>query len=360
MASSEGRTGIPDELLARFQRGCVIPAMPLALDADRRIDQRRQTALIRYYIDAGVGGLAVGVHTTQFAIRRPEVGLFEPVLRLASQVIDEWCARNDRTVLKIAGICGRTAQAVQEASVARDAGYHAGLVSMASFEADDIEALVAHCAAVAKLLPIIGFYLQPSVGGRLLPYRFWRACAQIDGLIGIKIAPFNRYHTLDVVRAVCDAGREGEVALYTGNDDHIIGDLLTVHRIETPTGTRVVRMVGGLLGQWAVWTQKAVELLNEIHALIEVGADIPASMLTRGARLTDANGAIFDAAHGFAGCIPGIHEVLRRQGLLAGTWCLDPAEVLSPGQADEITRVCVAYPELGDDDFVRQNLARWT
>lgn len=360
MGSSEARQGVPDPLLARFRRGCVIPAMPLALDAERRIDLRRQTALIRYYIDAGAGGLAVGVHTTQFAIRRPGVDLFEPVLRLASQAIDEWCACTDGTILKIAGICGRTPQAVREASLARDAGYHAGLVSLAAFDADDdIDALVAHCATLAELLPIIGFYLQPAVGGRVLPYRFWRGCAEIDGLIGIKIAPFNRYHTLDVVRAVCDAGREGEVALYTGNDDHIIGDLLTIHQVETPSGRRAVRIVGGLLGQWAVWTHKAVELLNEIHTLIEGGADIPTSMLTRGARLTDANGAIFDAAHGFAGCLPGIHEVLYRQGLLAGTWCLDPAEVLSPGQAEAITRVSVAYPELSDDDFVCRNLDRW-
>jgi dihydrodipicolinate synthase/N-acetylneuraminate lyase len=360
MGSSEGSGVLPEALLARFRRGCVIPAMPLALDAGRRLDARRQRALIRYTIDAGAGGLAVGVHTTQFAIRDPRVGLFQPVLRLASEAIDEWGHRTGRTILKIAGICGRTPQALQEAAFARRAGYHAGLVSMGAFAAaDSITAMVAHCVAVAEVLPIIGFYLQPAVGGRVLPYPFWRSLAEIEGLIGIKVAPFNRYQTLDVVRGVVDAGRDGDVALYTGNDDHIVGDLVTEYALETPKGPRSVRMVGGLLGQWAVWTRAAVALLDEIHTLVDGALPIPAALLARGARLTDANAAIFDAAHGFAGCIPGIHEILRRQGLLAGIWCLDPEETLSPGQMEEIDRVLVAYPELNDDAFVRRHLDRW-
>ena len=360
MGSSEDLIAVPGTLSVRFRRGCAIPAVPLALDASRRFDAARQAALLRYYIDAGAGGLAVGVHTTQFAIRDPRVGLFEPVLRVASETIDDWCRQTGQSVLKIAGICGRTPQALREAAFARSSGYHAGLVSMGAFSTgDSVEALVTHCAAVADVLPIIGFYLQPAVGGRVLPYRFWRALADIEGLIGVKIAPFNRYQTLEVIRAVCDAGRMGEIALYTGNDDHIVGDLLTEYRVETPSGPCSARIVGGLLGQWAVWTRAAVHLLDEIHALTEGGSPIPPSLLTRGVRLTDANAAIFDAAHGFGGCIPGIHEILRRQGLLAGTWCLDPEERLSLGQMAEIDRVCAAYPELNDDAFVAQNLNRW-
>jgi hypothetical protein len=343
----------------------VIPAVPLALTAPapaagHRFDTRRQAALLRYYIDAGAGGLAVGVHTTQFAIREPVWGLFEPVLTFASGAIDEWCARTNRQVLKVAGVCGRTDQAVREAEFVRRAGYHAGLVSLGAFQGDrPVPALVEHCRRVAEVLPIIGFYLQPAVGGRLLPYDFWRELAQLERLIGVKIAPFNRYQTLDVVRGICDAGQQGRVALYTGNDDHIVDDLVTPFVCASSAGKVTARIAGGLLGQWAVWTHTAVRLLDEIHALTESAAPIPADLLARGAQLTDANAAIFDAAHGFAGCIPGIHEVLRRQGLLAGIWCLDEDEVLSPGQAAEIARVSAAYPELMDDAFVAEGLDLW-
>lgn len=368
MVLSSGFAEIPESLLARFRAGMVIPAMPLALDAERRFDERHQAALIRYYMDAGAGGLAVGVHTTQFAIRDPVWGLFEPVLRFASDAADDWSRRTSRAVLKVAGVCGQTEQAVREAVFARQAGYHAGLVSLAAFgETEDLEVLVAHCRTVAEVLPIIGFYLQPAVGGRILPYAFWRALAEVERLIGIKIAPFNRYQTLDVVRAVCDAGRSETVTLYTGNDDHIVDDLITPFVFETlsaaadpeAAGTRTVRIVGGLLGQWAVWTRRAVELLEGVTALTAGGDSIPPGLLAYGVRLTDANGAIFDAAHRFAGCVPGIHEVLRRQGLLAGRWCLDPNEVLSPGQLEEIDRVYAAYPELTDDAFVAQHIDRW-
>ncbi|MBN1249073.1 MAG: dihydrodipicolinate synthase family protein [Anaerolineae bacterium] len=355
----------------------VIPAMPLALDSNRSFDRRHQRALVRYYIDAGAGGLAVGVHTTQFAIRDPAIGLFEPVLRYTADVAEAWCAYRGRTIMKVAGICGRMDQALREADLARELGYHAGLVSLGAYGPEappvnttgPVDDLVAHCRAVAEVLPIIGFYLQPAVGGRLLPYAFWRAFAEIEGVIGVKIAPFNRYQTLDVVRAVHDAGRAGQVirsagesltiALYTGNDDAIVGDLLTPFAFNDALSAAPLRIVGGLLGQWAAWTRKAVVLLEEIHQMVTAGGNIPRDLLTRGAQLTDANGAIFDAAHSFAGCIPGIHEILRRQGLLAGRWCLDPDEDLSPGQLCEIDRVTTAYPHLNDDAFVKENLSQW-
>jgi hypothetical protein len=291
------------------------------------------------------------VHTTQFAIREPKHGLFRPVLRLVAEALDQHEAKSRNIPVRIAGICGHTAQATAEATMARELGYHAGLLSLAALDKADDDALLAHSRAVAEVLPILGFYLQPAVGGRVLTYRFWRRFVEIDRVIAIKIAPFNRYHTLDVVRAVAESGRD-DIALYAGNDDQIVLDLLTAFRFQV--GGRLVerRIVGGLLGQWAVWTHRAVELLEQCHALANTGRAIPADMLRLAAEITDANAAIFDAANGFAGCIPGIHEVLRRQGLLAGTWCLDLHVRLSPGQADEIDRVCRAYPHLTDDDFV--------
>lgn len=350
---------IPTDLLATVRNGTVIPAHPLALDANRKLSERHQRALSRYYVDAGVGGLAVGVHSTQFEIRDPKVGLFEPVLTLASETIDAACARRGRHILKVAGVCGRTAQAVREASFARSAGYHACLLSLAALPDADVPALVTHCREVARIMPLIGFYLQGAAGGRFLPYAFWREFAEIPNVLAIKMAPFNRYQTLDVVRAVCDAGRSGEIALYTGNDDNIVVDLLTTYRIQTAGGPCEVRIVGGLLGHWAVWTRKAVDLLAECHALAAQGGHVPAAMLTRAVEVTDSNAAFFDAANGFAGCIPGIHEVLRRQGLLPGTWCLNAHEQLSPGQAAEIDRVHAAYPHLHDDAFVHEHLHEW-
>jgi len=288
------------------------------------------------------------------------VGLFEPVLTFASEAIDSWCAHRGHQIIKIAGICGRREQALQEAGFAREVGYHAGLVSLGAYDgADAIESLVDHCRAVAEILPVIGFYLQPAVGGRILPYAFWRAFAELDGVIGIKIAPFNRYQTLDVVRAVCDAGRAEEVVLYTGNDDNIVGDLVTPYVVETSNGPQVVRIVGGLLGHWAVWTKPAVQMLSDIQQMFVEDVDISPRLLSQGARITDANSAFFDVANQFAGCIPGIHEVLRRQGLLEGIWCLDPHEDLSPGQLEEIDRVVDAYPELNDDVFVAKHLSQW-
>jgi len=335
-------------------RGVVIPACPLALTAERRFDERRQGALLRYYVAADVGGVAVGVHATQFAIRDPEHDLLRPVLELAAEEM----GRAGHPLVRIAGICGRTHQAVIEATLAADLGYHAGLVSLAALTRADDDELIEHCCAVAEVMPIVGFYLQPKVGGRDLPYAFWRRFAEIEAAVAVKIAPFDRYRTIDVVRAVADAGRD-DIALYTGNDDNIIVDLLTPFRFDVGGRTVERRIVGGLLGHWGVWTAKAVEQLRRCHAVVEAGDEVPAEMLRLAAEVTDANAAVFDAANGFAGCLPGVHEVLRRQGLFAGTWCLDPGETLSPGQAAGIDRAIRAYPHLVDDDFVAAHLDEW-
>ena len=345
-----------------LQRGVVIPAHPLALTPGRKLDERRQRALTRYYLDAGAGGVAVGVHTTQFAIRLPKHALYRPVLELASETVREWEVRRRKEVIRVAGVIGPTRQAVAEARIARELGYHVGLLSLGALARASDRALLAHVRAVAREIPLMGFYLQPAVGGRKLSYAFWRRFVEVEQVVAIKVAPFNRYDTWDVVRAVADSGRVGELALYTGNDDNIVGDLITVYPVMQPGGPRPVpvRFAGGLLGHWAFWTRKAVQLLEGIQSprhLRRAGG--LGRVLSLGAQITDANGAIFDAVNGFRGCIPGIHEMLRRQGLLAGRWCLDLREELSRGQAREIDRVCRAYPHLADDDFVRARLDDW-
>lgn len=341
-----------DSLRAHLLQGQVIPAHPLALNANRKLDERRQRALTRYYIDAGAGGLAVAVHTTQFEIREPAIGLLAPVLELASGTADDMLRAAPRAFVKVAGICGSTGQAVQEARLAVDRGYDAGLLSLAALpHATDAE-LVSHCRAVAEVIPLFAFYLQPAVGGRHLGGHFWRDVAEIPSLLAVKIAPFDRYATGEVIRAIDAAGRD-DVALYTGNDDHILLDLMTPFPASTPLRPPR-RIVGGVLGQWAVWTKRAVELLAELHD------SVPArERLAQAAAITDANGALFDAPNRFQGSIPGIHEVLRRQRLLEGTWCLDPGLALSPGQREEIDRVIAAYPWLTDDAFVAEHLDRW-
>jgi dihydrodipicolinate synthase/N-acetylneuraminate lyase len=343
----------PPQVLAALRKGVVIPAHPLALDANRKLDSRRQRALTRYYLDAGAGGLAVGVHTTQFAIR--EVGLFEPVLELAMRSAAEWAREPP---IMIAGLAGRTAQAVDEAQVARGLGYHAGLLSLAALKGASEDELIAHAQTVARELPLVGFYLQPAVGGLVLPVSFWRRFAAIENVVAIKVAPFNRYRTLDVVRGVIEAGAADRVTLYTGNDDHIIPDLVTPFTVVANGGEHTVRIKGGLLGHWSVWVKRAVELLQRIHAAI-AAKEAPAELLALDAQVTDCNAAIFDAANDFHGVIAGCHEILRRQGLLEGIWCLEPSETLGPGQKQEIDRVCAAYPHLNDDAFVRANLERW-
>ncbi len=332
-------------LREQLRFGLVIPAHPLALNSQRKLDERRQRALTRYYLAAGAGGIAVGVHTTQFAIRK--CGLLKPVLSIAA----EECSRYP-DIVKIAGVCGQNAQAVAEAELAAELSYDAALLSLADLKNETIPQLLNHVRAIASVIPVIGFYLQPAVGGRLLAYEFWRQFAEIENLVAVKIAPFNRYQTLDVVRAIADSGRSHEVALYTGNDDHILLDLVT----EYDFGSGPIRFAGGLLGHWAVWTKTAVEHLARARKHRD---SIPRGLLTLAHQVTDANAALFDAAHDFCGCIPGIHEVLRRQGLLAGRWCLDPKEELSAGQSAEIDRVCRLYPHLQDDDFVKEHLDEW-
>jgi len=340
-------------VLATLRRGTAIPAHLLALDAHRKLDVRRQRALTRYYVDAGAGGIAVGVHSTQFAIR--EAGLYEPVLKLARETVADWAKR---PMVLIAGLAGRTAQALREADVARGLGYHAGLLSLAALKGASENEIVEHCRAVAREIPLIGFYLQPAVGGIALSADFWRQFSEIENVAAIKIAPFSRYRTLDVVRGVVDARAEGRVTLYTGNDDHIVLDLLTPYVLRRGGETVTVRIRGGLLGHWSVWTKGAVEILARIHAAIDAGR-IDADLLALDAKVTDANSAFFDVANDFRGCIAGCHEVLRREGLLEGIWCLDPEEGLGPGQGEEISRVMAAYPELGDGEFVKANRERW-
>jgi dihydrodipicolinate synthase/N-acetylneuraminate lyase len=350
-------------LRERLFAGIAIPAHPLALDASRRLDRRRQRALSRYYLDAGAGGLAVGVHTTQFAIR--EAGLFEEVLGLAAETARSWrplgSDAQSRPVL-VAGACGRSQQAIAEARLARGLGYDAVLLSLAALRDASEDELVAHCEAVAAEMPLIGFYLQPAVGGLDLPASFWTRLAAIENVVAIKVAPFHRYRTLDVVRGLVAARAERRVALYTGNDDHIVLDLLTPFDVARDGEPVRARFRGGLLGHWSVWTKSAVDLLERCKAAVareDAGGAVDADLLALDSRVTDCNSAFFDVANDFAGCIAGCHEVLRRQGLLEGTWCLDPREGLGPGQADEIERVLVEHADLADDGFVRANLERW-
>jgi len=347
------RNDIPSDVMQLLREGTVIPAHPLALDARRRLDLRRQRALSRYYLDAGAGGLAVGVHTTQFAIR--EAGLYEPVLSLAMEQAQKWV---QRPVVMIAGLSGRTEQAREEAVIARSLGYHAGLLSLAPLARASEDEQIAHCRALAKEIPLVGFYLQTAVGGPVLAPSFWRRFAEIENVVAIKMAPFHRYRTLDVLRGVALARAEDRITLYTGNDDHIVLDLLQPFALRRGDEAVTLRIRGGLLGHWSVWTQQAVTYFRRIKTEA-AGDSVSAALLALDSQVTDANSAFFDVANDFAGCIAGCHEVLRRQGLLEGVWCLDPEEGLSPGQAQEIDRVYSDYPHLNDDAFVRANLERW-
>lgn len=346
-------TDWPADQRDAFRKGLVIPATPLALDKNRQFDEKRQRAVIRYYLDAGAGGLAVGVHTTQFEIR--DIGLYEPVLALAAKEARNWVETNP---ILIAGLVGKTEQAISEARIARDLGYNAGLLSMAAWRDESPDDLLAHCAKVAKEIPIIGFYLQPSVGGFDLDAAFWERFAAIENVIGIKVARFDRYKTIDVMRGVVAAGAEDRITMYTGNDDHIVADLVNPFAIMRDGKEVSVRFKGGLLGHWSVGVKSAVETLARCHDAVEQGA-IPLEVLALDSQVTDCNAALFDVANNFAGCIAGCHEVLRRQGVLKGIWCLDPAEGLSPGQAEEIDRIRTAYPHLQDDAFIAANIERW-
>lgn len=337
-----------------LQKGTVIPAHPLALDEDRHLDVARQRRLTRYYIASGAGGIAVGVHTTQFEIRSPEIDLYETVLNIASREIEE--SSSGRTLIRVAGIVGSPKQAVGEAEVAVRHGYDLGLLSMGGLHDYSESQLIDRAYAVAEIIPLFGFYLQPAVGGRVLSYNFWREFADIPNVYAIKVAAFNRYQTLDVVRAVCASDRRNDIALYTGNDDNIIADLLTPYRFQIDGRSVEKRFVGGLLGHWAMWTSRAVALLEEIHQCAHHGGAGSLDLLAKNVHVTDMNAAVFDADNAFRGCIPGIHEVLRRQELLEGTWCINPDEKMSAGQSDAIDRVCREYPDLADDEFVREFL----
>jgi hypothetical protein len=338
-----------------LQQGTVIPAHPLALTASRELDEAYQRQLTQYYLASGAGGVAIGVHSTQFAIRNPQVNLYEKVLALAAEEIVKSGIQD--TFIGVAGICGDTPQAVREAELAVQYGYDLGLLSMGGLQDKTEQEILDRTRAVAAVMPVFGFYLQPSVGGRIFSYDFWLQFADIENVLAIKAAPFNRYQTLDMVRAVCHSKRNKEITLYTGNDDNIVADLLTTYQFEINGETVNKRFEGGLLGHWAVWTEAAVRLFKEIKQCRDAGYQGVAELLTKGVGVTDMNAAIFDPSHSFHGCIPGIHEVLKRQGLLQGIWCLDPHEDLSAGQAEEITRVCNAYPDLIDDDFVSSFLA---
>jgi dihydrodipicolinate synthase/N-acetylneuraminate lyase len=337
-----------------LHEGVVIPAHPLALTEQRKLDEKRQRLLTRYYIASGAGGVAVGVHTTQFEIRKPEINLLEPVLKIAAEEIEQ--AQLNKTFIKVAGICGPQKQALKEAELASKYGYHLGLLSNGGLNDLPEAELIKRAEAVAEIIPVFGFYLQPAAGGRLLSYEFWRALADIPNVCAIKVAAFNRYQTLDVVRAICNSSRRNEIALYTGNDDNIIADLLTTYRLCVNGNIVEKKFAGGLLGHWAVWTKTAVALLNEIKNCIANNYAGAEKLLSKGVEVTDMNAVIFDAKNGFKGCIPGIHEVLRRQGLLEGRWCLDEYEELSAGQMEEIDRIYSAYPHLTDDAFVKDFL----
>ena len=342
-----------------LKKGTVIPATPLALDENRSFDENQQRILMRYYLDSGAGGIATAVHTTQFEIRKPEINLFEPVLKVVSNEIDKYEERTGRIIVRVAGACGKTEQAVSEAKLAKQYGYDAVLLSPGGLNDLSEEELIARTKAVAKVMPVIGFYLQEKVGGRIFTYDYWTKVCAIDNVAAIKCASFNRYQTQEVVRAAAFSKRSGEIALYTGNDDNIVIDLLTKYRFTADNGDIIEKSFsGGLLGHWTLWTHNVVHMFEKLMKEREQGK-IDSALLTLAAQVTDANSAVFDTANNFKGCIPGVHEVLRRQGLMKGTWCLDENEVLSEGQAEEIERVCKSYPWLTDDGFVKENISKW-
>ncbi|MFC2087037.1 dihydrodipicolinate synthase family protein [Bacteroidota bacterium] len=348
---------LPKEIAEIIKKGVVIPALPLALNKNRKIDEHRQRALLRYYLDAGAGGVACAVHTTQFEIRNKEINLLHEVLRIAKEEFDAFEKNTEKKVVRIAGVLGKTQQAINETNLAKSLDFNVVLLGLKAFASDDNKTVIEHCKKIAEIMPVCGFYLQTAVGGRLLDVDFWREFAGIKNVVAIKIAPFNRYHTIDVVRGVAESGRAEEIALYTGNDDNIIVDLLTEYHFNHDGKSIKLRITGGLLGHWAVWTKKAVEQLERIKTL-DYKANL-SELLPLAAKVTDANAAFFDVANNFKGCIVGLHEVLRRQGLLENVLTLNPDEVLTEGQKKEIDRVYAAYPELNDDKFVAENLERW-
>lgn len=342
--------------LGILHRGTIIPAIPLVLDKNRKFSPDGQRKLIRYYLSCGVGGLAVAVHTTQFEIRAPEYNLFEEVLSVSADEISAYEKRTGKTIVRIAGVCGELEQACREASFASEEGYDAVLLSPGGLSHLSEDALVLRTHTIAQIMPVIGFYLQIACGGRRLSCEYWQAVADTPNVVAIKCAAFNRYQTIDLVRGVALSCRRNLVTLYTGNDDNIVADFLTPYRFVVENVPVELRFKGGLLGHWSVWTRRAVELFEQLQQYQD-GRDIPCELLGLGAAITDSNGAFFDVANQFAGCIPGIHEVLHRQELIPTTLCLNPNEVLSLGQGAEISRVCTMYPYLSDDDFAQSFLS---
>jgi len=346
------------EALRILREGTVIPANPLALDKNRKYDEKRQRAITRYYMDAGSGGIAVAVHTTQFEIRDEKYNLFETVIKTVSEEIDDYEKKNNKVIVKVCGVCGKTEQAVREAQLAKEYGYDAVLLSPGGLNDFSEDYMIQRTKAVAEVMPVIGFYLQRAVGGRRFSYDYWKKICEIKNVVAIKSAPFDRYCTLDLVRAAALSSRSDEIALYTGNDDNIVIDLVSGYKFTVDGKVYKKKFVGGLLGHWSVWTKKAVELFESLKEASESGS-ISTEILERANEVTDTNAAFFDAANGFTGCIAGLHEVLKRQGLFEGIWCLNPDEKMSLGQIEEIDRVYKMYPHLNDDDFVKENLERW-
>lgn len=341
-----------------LKSGTVIPATPLALDENRRFDEYSQRLLMKYYLNCGVGGIATAVHSTQFEIRDPEVNLFEPILKLVSDEIDAFENKTGRVIVKVAGVCGKTEQAVKEATLAKKYGYDAVLLSPGGLNSLSEDELVKRTKAVAEVMPVIGFYLQTAVGGRHFSFEYWQKICEIPNVVAIKAAPFNRYMSLDIARAAALSTRSDEITLYTGNDDNIVIDLLTTYRFDV-NGKRYEKgFEGGLLGHWSVWTKRAVELFERCKNE-KTNGTISSEMLTLANAVTDSNAVLFDGANAFAGCIPGLHYVLKKQGLMKSLNCINPNEVLSPGQDTEIERIYAMYPNLVDDDFVKENIESW-
>ncbi len=347
-----------EEALKILKQGTVIPAIPLALDENRRFDVKGQKLLINYYSDCGVGGIAAAVHTTQFEIREPKYNLFEPVLRTVSEEISEYEQRNGKIIVKVAGVCGENKEAVREAETAKKYGFDAVLLSPGGLNEKSEEYMIERTRAVAEIMPVIGFYLQTACGGRQFSYDYWRQICEIPNVAAIKCASFNRYQTLEVVRAAAMSSRCSDITLYTGNDDNIVIDLLTKYRFAKDGKIIEKGFDGGLLGHWSVWTKRAAELFERLKQEKDK-PHISPELLTLAAEVTDTNSAFFDTAHNFKGCIAGLHEILRRQGLMQNIYCLNPDETLSEGQLDELDRVCGMYPHLNDDEFVRKNLEKW-
>lgn len=341
-----------------LKSGTVIPATPLALDENRRFDEYSQRLLMKYYLNCGVGGIATAVHSTQFEIRDPEVNLFEPILKLVSDEIDAFENKTGRVIVKVAGVCGKTEQAVKEATLAKKYGYDAVLLSPGGLNSLSEDELVKRTKAVAEVMPVIGFYLQTAVGGRHFSFEYWQKICEIPNVVAIKAAPFNHYMSLDIARAAALSTRSDEITLYTGNDDNIVIDLLTTYKFDVNGKHYEKGFEGGLLGHWSVWTKRAVELF-ELCKKQKAGDSISAEMLSLANAVTDSNAVLFDGANAFAGCIPGLHYVLKKQGLMKSLNCINPNEVLSPGQDTEIERIYAMYPNLVDDDFVKENIESW-